>query len=405
MSGFTIRPEDAERPVSSLYKPWKVRDLEFCNRIMVAPMCTYTAPESKINDWHISHYGALAMGGSGALCVEATAVESRGRISSRCIGIWDDSQIEGWKRVTDLAHTYTSSKLGIQLAHSGRKGVENLDKGGFLTEADGIEILAPSTIPYAADRPIKAPASLDTIKKTIQLFADAAERSVKAGFDYIEIHSAHGYLLHQFLSPLSNDRTDQYGGSLENRCRMTVEVATAVRRVLPDKMPLFVRISATDWYEGGWDVPSSVYLSKKLGQIGVDAIHVSSGGLHPDQDILIGWHYQLPFATQIKREANIPVICVGGINDAEDAAGILDNGEADCVALAREFLRNPYWPRSEALRLGMSIPVPPQEARGYGKTARATATELKKKQNEAEAEAIKKVAAEEVESGAKRGHH
>ncbi|WP_068469246.1 NADH:flavin oxidoreductase/NADH oxidase [Candidatus Protochlamydia phocaeensis] len=326
-----------------LLSPLTIRGLCLRNRIAVSPMCQYSAKEGFADDWHLVHLGSRAVGGAGLIFTEATAVTAQGRISPGDLGLWDDAHIEPLERITHFIHRM-DAKAGIQLAHAGRKGScdvpwkggESLSKG-----QGGWDLVAPSPIPFLD----LMPQDLDKpgIQRVIQAFREAAIRAVKAGYDIIEIHSAHGYLLHEFLSPLSNKRTDEYGGSLENRMRLVCQIAQAIRSVIPQQMPLFVRLSATDWVEGGWEIQQSIELAKQLKPLGVDLIDVSSGGSVKHAKIPVGRNYQVPFAAAIREQAQILTGAVGLITDPQQANEIVTAGQADLVFIGREFLREPYW--------------------------------------------------------------
>ncbi|MGV0102288.1 NADH:flavin oxidoreductase/NADH oxidase [Nostoc sp. DSM 114160] len=336
---------DQDIPELDLFSPLKIRDLILPNRVAMSPMCQYSAENGIANDWHFVHLGSRAAGGVGLIMVEATAVTSIGRITPGDLGLWDDTQIEPLARIVRFVRQQ-GAVVGIQLAHAGRKASSNVPwlGGSPLTPEQGAwTIVAPSSIGFDANSPV--PMSLDErgIEETIIAFVQAAERALQAGFQVIEIHAAHGYLLHSFLSPLSNQRTDIYGGSLENRIRLLLEVARRIRDILPQGMPLFVRISATDWVEGGWNIEQSVILSRELKVLGVDLIDVSTGGLVPQAKIPVEKGYQVPFAAKIKQSAQINTAAVGLINNAEYANQIITRGCADLVLIGRELLRDPYW--------------------------------------------------------------
>ncbi|WP_445628447.1 NADH:flavin oxidoreductase/NADH oxidase [Nostoc sp. DSM 114167] len=336
---------DQDIPELDLFSPLKIRDLILPNRVAMSPMCQYSAENGIANDWHFVHLGSRAAGGVGLIMVEATAVTSIGRITPGDLGLWDDTQIEPLARIVRFVRQQ-GAVVGIQLAHAGRKASSNVPwlGGSPLTPEQGAwTIVAPSSIGFDANSPV--PMCLDErgIEETIIAFVQAAERALQAGFQVIEIHAAHGYLLHSFLSPLSNQRTDIYGGSLENRIRLLLEVARRIRDILPQGMPLFVRISATDWVEGGWNIEQSVILSRELKVLGVDLIDVSTGGLVPQAKIPVEKGYQVPFAAKIKQSAQINTAAVGLINNAEYANQIITRGCADLVLIGRELLRDPYW--------------------------------------------------------------
>ncbi|MBA3817138.1 MAG: NADH:flavin oxidoreductase/NADH oxidase [Parachlamydiaceae bacterium] len=325
--------------------PLRIKNLNLKNRIVVSPMCQYSSENGFVNDWHLVHLGSRAAGGAGLVFTEATAVTPQGRISPSDLGLWDDNHIEPLSRIAAFIHRM-GSIAGIQLAHAGRKGSCDVPwKGGASLKPTegGWNIIGPSAIPFSDSSQTPKALNHHGIKEVIQAFKIAAERSVKAGFKIIEIHSAHGYLLHQFLSPLSNLRTDEYGGNLENRMRLLCQVVSEVKAITPKEMPLFVRISATDWVDGGWDLEQSIILASKLKTLGVDLIDVSSGGTVPKAKIPIGPNYQVPFAAEIRQLADIKTGAVGLITESHQANDIIISGKADLVFVGREFLRKPYW--------------------------------------------------------------
>lgn len=339
---------------TSLFQEMKIRDLTFSSRAWVSPMCQYSAKDGLIGEWHRIHLGTFATGGAGLVFVEATGVVPDGRISIACPGIWNDELAVAFKPIIDFNHAM-GSKIGIQLAHAGRKGstMSPWDEHPIATAAEGgWQTVSASDIAFTG---MPAPKALtkEEIAVLVEDFGRAAERAVKVGFDVVEIHAAHGYLLHQFLSPLSNNRTDEYGGSLDGRMRFLLEVAQKVRATIPVGMPLFVRISATDWAEGGWDIDQSVVLSTKLKEIGVDLIDVSSGGLVSHAVIPVAPGYQVPFAETIRKSVGIATSAVGVITEAEQAEEIVASGKADAVMLAREMLRNPRWAIAASEVLGV----------------------------------------------------
>lgn len=354
---------DREVPEIDLLSPLTIRGVTFRNRIGMAPMCQYIAADGLASDWHLVHLGSRAAGGVGVVIVEATAVTPEGRISPGDLGIWGDQHIEPLARIARFVRSQ-GAVAGIQLAHAGRKAsCQPPFEGGAsikTPEAGGWTVIGPSAIPFSEGDPI--PVALDDagIEETVAAFEAAADRAVEAGFQVIELHAAHGYLLHEFLSPLSNHRTDQYGGSLENRMRLPVRVAERLRQRIPEEMPLFVRISATDWVDGGWDGEQSVALSRKLKEVGVDLVHVSSGALVPQARIPVAKGYQIPFARQIRCEAKVMTGAVGLITDAQHANEIITGGDADLVFLARELLREPYWAIKAEQELGAepTWPIP-----------------------------------------------
>lgn len=350
---------------SKLFKPLQIRSITLKNRIAVSPMCMYSSEDGFANSWHLVHLGSRAVGGAGLIITEATAVSPEGRISPDDLGIWKDEHISGLKEVVNFLKAH-GSVPGIQLAHAGRKASTTSPwKGGKLIseEAGGWEPVAPSAIPFYEGNP--APRELDKegIEKVKIDFRNAAERALKAGFEVIEIHAAHGYLFHEFLSPLTNKRTDAYGGSFENRSRLLMEVVQEVRKVWPEELPLFVRISATDWVEGGWNEESSIALSKNLKEAGVDLIDCSSGGNIATAKIPVEKGYQVRFAKNIRNESKILTGAVGLITEAQQADTILKEGQADLIFMAREFLRNPYFPMDAARALGVDIKWPSQYER------------------------------------------
>lgn len=339
--------------MSFIFEPYTHKDVTLSNRIVMSPMCMFSASqEGEVNDWHIVHYGTRAVGGVGMIMLEATAVESRGRISNRDLGIWSDHHVEGLKKIVDFAHDQ-GVKMGIQLAHAGRKAV--LDE----------PIIAPSAIPF--DERSKMPQEMNKaqIEEVIRAFREAARRADAAGFDVVEIHAAHGYLLHEFLSPLANRREDEYGGSLANRFRMLRETIRAVREVWTADRPLYVRISAVDYDEKGLTLEDSVEIARLLKEEGVDLIDVSSGGMLPNPPNRVYPGYQVLYSETIRKGAGIPTGCVGLITTPEQAEEILGNGRADLVFLGRELLRNPYWVIDAARRFGLPFDGPRQYERAY----------------------------------------
>lgn len=328
-------------------------------------MCQYSSVDGMPTDWHLVHLGSRAVGGAGLVIVEATAVSPEGRISPEDSGIWTDAHANAFKRITNFI-AEQGSVPGIQLAHAGRKASTYAPwngSGKVAPENGGWQVVAPSPIKFSADFPDPKAMDAEDIQKVIRDFVSAAERAVDAGFKVIEIHAAHGYLLHEFLSPLSNQRTDEYGGSLENRMRFPLEVVRQVRTVVPDGLPLFVRISATDWTEGGWNVDESVAFCEQVREIGVDLIDVSSGGNVPNAHIPVGRGYQVAFADEIRSRAGIKTGAVGMITEPEQAVEILASGKADAILVAREFLRDPYFAIRAAQELNSDIRVPVQYGR------------------------------------------
>jgi len=357
-----------ESAVSALFEPYALRDVTIPNRVWMPPMCQYSAaPEGPStgapNDWHFAHYAARATGGTGLIIVEATAVSPEGRISPYDLGIWNDTQVEAFRRVTRFLAAQ-GTVPAVQLAHAGRKAsTERPWKGGAPVGPDayGWQSLAPSPLPFADDHPVPTELTITEIREIVGQFADAARRALDAGFEIVEIHGAHGYLINEFLSPHSNRRTDAYGGSYENRVRFALEVVDAVREIWPDDKPLFFRISATDWLEdAGWNADDTVRFAAELHAHGVDLLDVSTGGNASGVRIPVGPGYQVPFAARVKNETSLPVAAVGLITDAEQAEKILANGEADAVLLGRELLRNPSFARLAARELGGDVHVPDQ---------------------------------------------
>lgn len=351
----------------NLFSPFRIRDVELRNRIVVSPMCEYSAVDGHPQTWHLVHLGSRAVGGAGLVFTEATAVEECGRISLADTGIYLDAHVESWRPIAKFAREQ-GAVPGMQLADAGRKASTMAPwLGGKPLKANegAWEGVAPSPIPFDDGYPIPRALALGEIDELVGSFAKAAERALAAGFQVSEIHVAHGYLLHEFLSPLSNRRTDAYGGSFENRTRLAVRVAESVRRVWPERLPLFCRVSATDWKEDGWDLPQSIELAKLLKRSGVDLIDVSSGGLVPHVSIPVGPGYQVPFAAAIRKEAAISTGGVGLITEPAQAEAILSDGQADLVFLAREFLRDPYWPRRAAKQLGAKLKPPSQYERAW----------------------------------------
>ena len=351
----------------ALFAPFPQRSLVLRNRIAVSPMCQYSLPDGVPGDWHLAHLGSRAVGGASLVITEAAAVSAEGRISPADAGLWNDAQAQAWSRITAFIRAQGAA-AGTQLAHAGRKAstAEPWNGGAAVAVGDGGWIpLAPSALAFNAEYPF--PEALDEagIAKVIADFRAAAVRSLEAGFELIELHAAHGYLLHQFLSPLSNLRTDRWGGSFDNRVRLVREVVAAVREVWPEQLPVWLRISATDWAEGGWDIEQSIELSRGVRELGVDLIDVSSGGLVPGVKIPVGPGYQVDFAARIRKEAGIATGAVGMITEPQQAEDIIVNGQADMVLLAREELRDPYWPRRAAKALGVEIEVPLQYQRAW----------------------------------------
>jgi len=350
--------------MSQLFEPLQIGTLRLANRIIIAPMCQYSAVEGTPGDWHLVHLGHLALSGAGLLILEATAVLPEARISPGDLGLYDDTNEAGLARVLGAVRAMSPIKIGMQLAHAGRKASSHVPwQGGRQIRPDepqGWRAVAPSAVPHAPGE--DAPLALDAagLQRIRQGFADAARRAARLGLDGIEIHAAHGYLLHQFLSPIANKRDDAYGGSLENRMRFPLEVFDAVRAAFPADKPVWARISATDWVPGGWDIDGTVALSHALKARGCAAIHVSSGGVSPQQAIKLGPGYQVPYAQRVKADVGLPTIAVGLITEPEQADAIIANGEADAVSMARAILYDPRWPWHAAAKLGAQVVAPPQ---------------------------------------------
>lgn len=351
--------------MSALFTPFTLRSITFPNRIFVSPMCQYSSEDGMPNDWHLVHLGSRAVGRPGLVMVEASGVSPEGRITAWDSGIWSDAHADAFRRIVDFIHAQ-GSVAGIQIAHAGRKA--STDKpwrgGHVITEGPySWTPVAPSPIPFREDEPAPHALTREEIDEVVEQFARAARLALRAGFRVVEIHAAHGYLLHEFLSPLCNTRNDDYGGSLENRMRLPLRVARAVRDPWPEELPLFVRISASDWAEGGWTLADSIALSKELRALGVDLIDCSSGGAIPHAKIELGPGYQVPFARAIRAEAGIATGAVGLITTAQQAEEIVRDGAADAVLLARQFLRDPYFPLHAARELEVELAWPEQYGR------------------------------------------
>jgi 2,4-dienoyl-CoA reductase-like NADH-dependent reductase (Old Yellow Enzyme family) len=360
--------------MSQLFSPYAIGDLQLKNRIVVAPMCQYSADNGDATHWHLIHLGHLALSGAGLMMIEATAVTPEGRISPADLGLWSDANEAALKTVLDAIRKYSPIPIGIQLSHAGRKASSHVPwEGGQLIPVaqGGWLTLAPSALPYGPDE--MAPAALDQagLQHVLQAFEAAARRAHRLGIDAIELHAAHGYLLHQFLSPLSNDRTDEYGASLENRMRFPLEVFDAVRAAVPAGMPVGVRISGTDWVAGGWDIEQSVTFAQALRQRGCAFVHLTSGGVSPLQQIPLGKNYQVPLAEKVRAETGLPTIAVGLITEAEQAEAIIAESRADMVALARGMLFDPRWPWHAAAELGGQVEAPPQYWRSQPREMKA----------------------------------
>jgi 2,4-dienoyl-CoA reductase-like NADH-dependent reductase (Old Yellow Enzyme family) len=351
--------------MARLFSPLKLREIELKNRIVVSPMCQYSAEGGMPNHWHLVNYGSRAVGGAALVMVEATAVSPEGRITPWCTGIWSDKHTAAYLPITDFIRAQ-GAVPGIQIAHAGRKASCNQPWNGsqyLPLGAGGWQTVAPSEIPFSPAHGTPHALSSDEIDGIIELFAEAACRALAAGFEVAEVHCAHGYLLNEFLSPLANRREDDYGGSLENRCRLPLRVAQTVRDLWPAQWPVFVRISATDWVEGGWDLAQSVQFAKWLKEIGIDLVDCSTGGMVPDAVIPAGPGFQVPFAAGVRREAGIATGAVGIITEPAQAEQILADGQADAIFLARELLRDPYWPLHAARELGVDVAWPNQYVR------------------------------------------
>jgi len=351
--------------MSQLFSTLQLRELTFRNRVFVSPMCQYSCVEGVPTDWHLVHLGSRAVGGAALVLTEAAAVTPEGRISPEDAGIWNDKHVEAWKPIASFIKAQAAVP-GIQLAHAGRKASTYSPwrgSGKVAPEQGGWEVLGPGEAPFSTTYATPHVMNKADIRATVDAFAAATRRSLAAGFEVPEIHAAHGYLLHEFLSPLSNARVDEYGGSLENRMRFPLEVCEAVRAVWPGHLPVLLRISASDWKEGGWDLTQSIEFCKRARALGIDLIDVSSGGNVADAKMTIRPGYQVPFARAIRAEAKMPVGAVGLITEAVQAEQIIADGDADCVFLARGLLRDPYWPRHAAAALGVPMEWPSQYAR------------------------------------------
>jgi 2,4-dienoyl-CoA reductase-like NADH-dependent reductase (Old Yellow Enzyme family) len=351
--------------MSKLFSPLTIKSVTFKNRIVVSPMCEYSAVDGFANEWHLVHLGSRAVGGAGLIITEATAVSPEGRISPDDLGIWKNAHLDKLKTIVSFIHKH-GSVAGIQLAHAGRKASSPSPWKGntqLSKENGGWQTVAPGAIPFNEGEMLPEALTKEGINKVIEDFKAAAQRALSAGFKLVEIHAAHGYLIHEFLSPLSNPRTDEYGGSFENRARLLLEITDAIQSVWPDNLPLFVRISATDWVQGGWNETESVQLAALLKAKGVDLIDCSTGGLVPGAKIPVGPGYQVRFAAQIKKEAGLLTGAVGMITGAAQAEAILANEEADLIIMARELLRDPYFPLHAAHELGVDLEWPDQYKR------------------------------------------
>ncbi|MGA7322040.1 MAG: NADH:flavin oxidoreductase/NADH oxidase [Candidatus Sulfotelmatobacter sp.] len=360
--------------MAHLFDSLVVRDIKFANRVFVSPMCEYSSTDGYANDWHVVHLGSRAVGGAGLVLTEATAVLPEGRISPQDLGIWSDDHIEPLARIVRFIHRQ-GSVAGMQLAHAGRKAstYRPWEGQGRVPEAEGgwKNVVAPSAVAFADHYPMPRALNSDGIQEVVSAFAEAARRACEAGFRVIEIHAAHGYLIHEFLSPISNRRSDAYGGSFENRTRILREIVAAVRGSWPERAPVFVRISATDWVEGGWDIEQSIELARQVKGFGVDLIDCSSGGNVAQARIPLGPGYQTPFAQRIRRESEIMTGAVGMITSPVQAEHVLATARADAVIIAREFLRDPYWPLRAARELGQAMSWPVQYLRAGPEGAQA----------------------------------
>lgn len=335
-----------------LFSPLKMRELEIKNRIMMPPMCQYSAHDGVANEWHLTHYGTRSVGGVGLIIVEATGILPEGRISNQCLGLYNIEQMNAFKPITKIIKSF-GAVPAIQLNHAGRK-----------CEIETV-IFAPSAIAFSDKYKIPKELTSFEIEKLINDFKLSAEKALSAGFEVIELHMAHGYLLHQFLSPLSNKRTDEYGGTLEKRMKFPLLVAKEIRKIWPSTLPIFVRLSATDWVDGGLDIKDTLIFCQELKKIGIDFIDVSTGGNVADAKIPVGPHYQVKFANEIKREVGILTGAVGMITDAKEALKLLNNNEADAVLLGRELLRNPYWAYKASIELNIKGVIPTQYQRAF----------------------------------------
>jgi 2,4-dienoyl-CoA reductase-like NADH-dependent reductase (Old Yellow Enzyme family) len=352
---------------AKLFTPYRVGSVELSNRIVIAPMCQYSAIDGCMTDWHLIHLGHLALSGAALLTIEATAVLPEGRITYADVGLWSDENEAAMARTLESVRRWSSMPVAIQLAHAGRKASSEVPwKGGAQTapgEQNGWQTVAPSSIPFGPDD--IAPSALDHagLERVKDGFVQAAKRAARLGLDAVQLHGAHGYLLHEFLSPLSNKRDDKYGGSLENRMRFPLEVFDAVRAAFPADRPVTMRVSGTDWAEGGWDIAQTIVFAQELEQRGCSAIHVSSGGLARAQKIPVGPSYQVPLAREVRRATGIPVVAVGLITEFEQAEAIISTGDADLIALARAILYDPRWPWHAAAHFGASVRAPNQYLR------------------------------------------
>jgi len=349
----------------SLFDPFGSRSVTLSNRIVVSPMCQYSSTDGFATDWHLVNVGARAVGGAGLVFTEASAVTAEGRITPEDLGIYLDAHVEMLSRIVRFVHSQGSA-AGAQIAHAGRKGSTQRPwdgNDGVPPEQGGWQPVAPTDAPFNATYPVPRALRADEIPGIVDAFRQAAKRALAAGYDVLELHGAHGYLMHEFFSPLSNTRTDQYGGSFDNRIRLCLDVVDAVRAAWPERLPLWLRISATDWVPGGWDIDEAVELARRVRDRGIDLVDCSSGGLSAKQQIAAKPGFQVPFAERVKREAGIPTGAVGLITKAAQADEIIRNGQADCVLLARQMLRDPYFPMHAAQELGVTFQWPAQYLR------------------------------------------
>lgn len=359
------RPADGAPAAPGLFTPLTLRGLTLRNRVAVSPMCQYSSTHGFATDWHLVHLGARAVGGAGLVLFEATAVTPEGRISPRDLGLWDDAHVPMLARCVAFVRAQGAA-AGVQLAHAGRKASTRVPwegRGLVPPHEGGWPVVAPSALPFSPDYPMPRALGTHEIRGVVDAFAAAARRALAAGFQTLELHAAHGYLLHQFLSPLSNHRTDAYGGPFAHRVRLTLEVTDAVRAVWPDDLPLLVRVSATDWADGGWDAEQTVALARLLAARGVDLVDCSTGGVVPGVPIPVGPGYQVAFAEQVRREAGVATGAVGLITTPEQADAVVREGRADLVLLARQLLRDPHWPLRAARALGAPARWPAQYER------------------------------------------
>ena len=366
--------------MSALFSPIKLRGLALANRIMVAPMCQYSAENGEANDWHFTHINSLSLSGAAMFCIEATHVEAIGRITPGCLGLWNDATEAALKPILASVRKHSKAAVAVQLAHAGRKGSSHTPWDGgqqIALAAGGWQAVGPSAVPHKDGE--AAPLALDAagMARIRDAFVAAARRADRLGIDAIELHSAHGYLLHQFLSPIANQRTDQYGGSLQNRLRYPLEVFDAIRAAFPQHKPIGVKVSATDWVEGGWDLAQTIEFAKALKPRGVDWIDVSSGGASPLQKIPLAPGYQVPFAQAVKAATGLTTMAVGLITEARQAEDIVASGKADMIALARGMLYDPRWGWHAAAELGGQVTAPPQ----YWRSQPSTQKELFGKTN------------------------